>query len=326
MDRRSFCNALPFIPLALSSYALAQGVQPLHVAWVSVERTGSRSPYLDAFRDGMRELGYVEGKNLALDTWWGDGTETKLQQQIDAIVRSRPDVIVAQGGLALHPLTVSAVKVPIVFGISADPVEAKVVESFAHPGGNTTGMSFFALDLVGKRMQIMKEALPSMKRIALLADPQHPGQHKELDAAQAAANSLGLQMRYFPVHSEKELEGALADIARDRYDAILAFADGFTQSYAGRIAAFSLKERIPAIDGWSPFARQGNLMIYGPVLEDCYHRLAVYVDKIHQGARPGDLPIELPTKVELVINLKTAKALGIAIPQSLLLRANEVIQ
>jgi putative ABC transport system substrate-binding protein len=233
-------------------------MQPLRVAWVSVERTGSKSPYLDAFRDGMRELGYVEGKDLVIDTWWGDGTEAKLQQQIDPIVGSRPDVIVAQGGLALHPPMVAEVKLPIVFGISADPVEAKVAESFGHPGGNATGMSFFALDLVGKRMQIMKEALPAMKRVALVADPQHPGQHKELAAAQAAAEPLGLHLQYFPVHSETELEAALAANARDRYDAILASADGFTQSYAGRIAAFSLKERIPAVDGWSPFASPGQ--------------------------------------------------------------------
>src|SRR5215471_5830296 len=326
MNRRLFCSALALAPLAVASSIRAQTPRPMHLAWASVERAGAKSPYLDAFRDGMRELGYAQGKNLLIDTWWGEGTETKLAQQVDAIVGSKPDVIVAQGGLALEPLLAASVKVPIVFAMSADPVEAKIAESFAHPGGNATGMSFFALDLVGKRMQIMKEALPSMKRIALLADPQHPGQHKELDAAQAAANALGLQMRYFPVHSERELEAALADIARDRYDAILAFADGFTQSYAGRIAAFSLKERIPAIDGWSPFARQGNLMIYGPVLEDCYHRLAFYVDKIHKGARPGDLPIELPTKVELVINIKTAKALGVTMPPSLLLRADEVIQ
>lgn len=297
----------------------------MHLAWASVERAGAKSPYLDAFRDGMRELGYTQGKTLVIDTWWGEGTEATLAQQVDAIVGSKPDVIVAQGGLALAPLLVASVKIPIVFGISADPVEAKIAESFAHPGGNATGMSFFALDLVGKRMQIMKEALPAAKRIAVLADPQHPGQHKEFAAAQAAADSLGLQVRYFPVHSEAELDGALADIARTHYDAILAFADGFTQSYAGRIAAFSLQQRIPAVDGWSPFARQGNFMIYGPVLEECYRRLAVYVDKIGKGARPGDLPIELPTKVELVINLTTAKAIGINVPRSLLLRADELI-
>ncbi len=304
----------------------AQVPRPLRVAWASIERPNPASPYLEAFRRGMRELGYTEGKELVIDPWWGDGTEARLAQQIDAIVRSQPDVIVAQGGLALHSLMVAQVKIPIVFGVSVEPVEAKIVESFAHPGGNATGMSFFALDLVGKRMQIMKEALPAMKRVALLADPQHPGQHKELAVAQAAADSLGLQVRYFPVHSEAELEAALVEIARNRFDAILAFADGFTQSFAGRIAEFSLRERIPAVDGWSPFARQGNLMIYGPVLEECYRRLAVYVDKIHKGARPADLPIELPTKVELVINLKTAGRIGVTIPQSLLLRADELIK
>jgi len=325
MNRRSFCSALALAPLAVASSIRAQTPRPMHLAWASVERAGAKSPYLDAFRDGMRELGYAQGKNLLIDTWWGEGTETKLAQQVDAIVGSKPDVIVAQGGLALEPLLVASVQVPIVFAMSADPVEAKIAESFAHPGGNATGMSFFALDLVGKRMQIMKEALPAMKRIALLANPQHPGEHKELAAARTAADGLALQVGYFPVRSESELSAALADIARDRYDAILAFADGFTLSFAGRIAAFSLQQRIPAIDGWSPFARQGNFMIYGPVLEECYRRLAVYVDKIGKGARPGDLPIELPTKVELVINLTTAKALGINVPQSLLLRADELI-
>ena len=325
MNRRSFCHALALGPLAVASSVRAQTPRPMHLAWASVERAGAKSPYLDAFRDGMRELGYAQGKNLLIDTWWGEGTETKLAQQVDAIVGSKPDVIVAQGGLALEPLLVASVQVPIVFAMSADPVEAKIAESFAHPGGNATGMSFFALDLVGKRMQIMKEALPAMKRIALLANPQHPGEHKELAAARTAADGLALQVGYFPVRSESELSAALADIARDRYDAILAFADGFTLSFAGRIAAFSLQQRIPAIDGWSPFARQGNFMIYGPVLEECYRRLAVYVDKIGKGARPGDLPIELPTKVELVINLTTAKALGINVPQSLLLRADELI-
>ncbi|HZI82957.1 MAG TPA: ABC transporter substrate-binding protein [Casimicrobiaceae bacterium] len=325
MKRRLFCRSLVIGSLATAFPVQAQA-RPLRVAWASIERANSNSPYLGAFRDGMRELGYIEGRDLVIDAWWGDGAEAKLARQVDAIVRSRPDVIVAQGGLALSPLREAGLKIPIVFGVSAEPVEAGIAESFGHPGGNATGMSFFALDLVGKRMQIMKEALPAMKRLAVLADPQHPGQHKELAAAQAAADSLGLKINYFPVHSERELESALADIARDRYDAILAFADGFTQSYAGRIAAFSLQQRIPAVDGWSPFAREGNFMVYGPVLEDCYHRLAVYVDKIHKGARAADLPIELPTKVELVINLKTAKAIGVDVPAPLLVRADELIR
>jgi putative ABC transport system substrate-binding protein len=296
----------------------------LRVAWASIERASAKSPYLEAFRDGMRDLGYAEGRNLVIETWWADGTADKLA--IEGIVRSKPDVIVAQGGLALGLLLAAHVDIPIVYGVSVEPVEAGIARSFAHPGGNATGMSFFALDLVPKRMQLMKEALPAMKRIAVLADPQHPGQSKEFAAAQAAASNLGLQVQYFPVHDDSQFESALADIARDRFEAILAFADGFTQSYAGRIAAFSLRQRIPAVDGWSPFAKAGNLMTYGPVLEDCYRRLAVYVDKIHKGARPGDLPIELPTKVEFVINLKTAKAIGVVIPQTLLVRADEVIR
>jgi putative ABC transport system substrate-binding protein len=326
MKRRSFCVALTLVLPVFGMRAESQSPQPVRVAWASIERESSKSPYLEAFLGGMRELGYTEGKNLIIDKWWGDGSEGKLTQQVDAIVRSQPSVIVAQGGLALHALMVARVKLPIVFAISAEPVEAKIAESFARPGGTATGMSFFALDLVGKRMQIMKEAMPAMKRIAVLADPQHPGQPKELAAAQAAADALALQVGYFPVHSESELETALSDIARARYDAILAFADGFTLSFAGRIAAFSMRQRIPAVDGWAPFAREGNLMIYGPVLEDCYRRLSVYVDKIIRGARPGDLPIELPTRVELVINLKAAKALGVNIPQSLLARADEVIE
>ena len=326
MRRRSFCRALAVGSFAAVARARTQSPGPLRLAWASIESGATRSPYLDAFRSGMRELGYKEGANLVVDPWWGDGTEANLARQVDAIVASRPEIIVAQGGLALNPLRSAGVRIPIVFGISAEPVEAKVVASFAHPGGTMTGMSFFALDLVPKRMQIMKEALPAMKRLALLTDPQHPGQHKELATAQAAGANLGLRLSYFPVHSAEKLEAALSAIARERADAILAFADGFTQSYAGRIAAFSLQQRIPAVDGWSPFARQGNLMTYGPVLEECYRRLAAYVDKIHKGASPADLPVELPTKVELVINLTTAKAIGVNLPQSLLVRADELIE
>jgi putative ABC transport system substrate-binding protein len=148
VKRRSFCVALT-LPLAFAMESEAQSSPSVRVAWVSIERQSSKSPYLEAFRDGMRELGYSEGKNLIIDKWWGDGSEEKLAKQIDSIVRSQPTVIVAQGGLALHPLTVARVKIPIVFGISADPVEAKIAESFARPGGTATGMSFFALDLVG---------------------------------------------------------------------------------------------------------------------------------------------------------------------------------
>jgi putative tryptophan/tyrosine transport system substrate-binding protein len=326
VKRRTICRVLAVIPMALATAAAGQSPRVLHMAWVSPERAGSSSPNLEAFRAGMRELGYIEGQNLVIDTWWGEGSSERLEHMAGDIVRARPDVIVTGNGLAVLPMMRAGVKLPIVFVLSADPVEAQVVASFARPGGNMTGMSLFSLQLMGKRLEFMKEAIPGLERIAIIANAEHAGEPLELAAAQDAATRLGLSYRYFPLRSESEFEQALAAIARGRDQAILAFADGFTMSFAERIAAFSVTHKVPAVSGWALFAQRGNLMAYGPVIDECYRRLAVYVDKIFKGAKPADLPVELPTKVELVINLKTAKALGLTIPQSLLLRADEVIQ
>jgi len=249
-----------------------------------------------------------------------------VEKSVPEMLRSQPDVVLASGGLALGALIRTGVKLPIVFSVSADPVVAGFVQSFALPGGNMTGVSLFTLALVGKRLELLKEILPKASKVALIANPQHPGESQELDTARAAAAKLGLAVRYFPLNGEAELDAAFADIARQRDDAIIAFADGFTMSFASRIAAFSLKQRIPAIDGWAEFAQQGNLLIYGPVIQEVHRRLAVYVDKIGRGAKPADLPVELPTKVELVVNLKTARAMGLTIPNAVLLRADQVIE
>jgi putative ABC transport system substrate-binding protein len=326
MNRRTICRILAGIPVALAMVAAGQSPAALHVAWVSPERAGSSSPNLAAFRTGMRELGYVESKNLVIDTWWGEGSDERLEKMASDIVRARPDVIVTGSGVAVVPMIRAGVKLPIVFVISADPVEAKIVASFARPGGNLTGMSLFSLDLVGKRLEFLKEAIPGLRRIAIIANAEHAGEPLELKAAQDAAAKLGLSYRYFPVRSESEFEQALAAIARGHDEAILAFADGFTMSFAERIAAFSVAHKVPAVSGWALFVHRGNLMSYGPVIDECYRRLAVYVDKIHKGAKPADLPVELPTKVELVVNAKTARALGMTIPASILARADEVIQ
>jgi putative ABC transport system substrate-binding protein len=326
MRRRFFARRLASLLAALALPLHAQPARPLRLAWVTTERKDMRSPNLEAFRDGLRELGYAEGRSLVIETWSGNGSGERVRQMAGDIVRSRPDIVVAAGGLALFALVGAGVKSPIVFSISADPVEAKLIESYARPGGNVTGISLFTLALVGKRMELTKEILPSMTRIAVIANAQHPGERLELKAAQEAADKLGLALRYFPMNSEADLEVALADIGRAHDDAVIAFADGFTLGFAKRIAAFSIQTRIPAIDGWAPFAEQGNLMIYGPVVGDVYRRLAAFVDKIAKGARPSDLPVELPTKVELVINLVAAQALGITVPASVLARADRVIR
>ena len=324
MKRRDFCRIVAATGVAVACTARAQS-PPLRVAFVSTDSKDAPSPNFAAFRDGMRGLGYTEGRNLVLDAWWGDGTAERVAQMVPDIVGSRPNVILAAGGLALFPLLRNGVKIPVVFSISADPVEAHIVDSFAHPGGTITGISLFTLDLVGKRMELVREVLPRAKRIALVTNPQHPGERKEYDVAQAAAQRLGLSVHYLPVSSRVQLDAAFGDIARARDDAVIAFADGFTLGHAARFAEFSRQTRIPAVDGWAPFAEAGNLMIYGPVIADVYRRLAQYVDRIGKGAAPGDLPIELPTKVELVVNAQAAKAMGIHVPPAVLARADRVI-
>lgn len=326
MNRRVACRLLVALPLAVAMRAMAQPARPYRVAWVSMDQASSNPPMLAAFRAGMTDLGYVEGKNLVIDTWWGAGSSKRLEELAGDVLRAQPDVIVTQGGLALPPMLRAGAKTPIVFSMSADPVAAKIVESYAHPGGNLTGITLFATDLAGKRMALLMEIVPGVRRLAIVANPNHPGEQKELQGAQAAAAKLGLTLRYFPVRTEAEVDTALAEIARTRIEAVLVLSDGFAMDNAGRFAAFSLENRIPVVTGWAQFAQRGNLITYGPVFADVYRRLASYVDRIRKGARPGDLPIEQPTKLELVINLKTARALGLTIPQSLLLRADEVIQ
>ncbi|MFO1397373.1 MAG: ABC transporter substrate-binding protein [Burkholderiales bacterium] len=324
MQRRDFCRALAATGVVLATRASAQAA-PLRVAFVSTDSKDAPSPNFAAFREGMRSLGYVEGQNLVLDAWWGDGTAERVTKMIPDIVGSRPNVILAAGGLSLFPLLRNGVKIPLVFSISADPVEARIVESYARPGGNVTGISLFTLELVGKKLELVRDVLPRAKRIAVVTNPQHPGERKEYDVAQAAAQRLGLSVHYLPVSSSAQLDVAFADIVRARDDAIIAFADGFTLGHAKRFAEFSRRTRIPAVDGWAPFAEAGNLMIYGPVIADVYRRLAQYVDRIAKGAAPADLPIELPTKVELVINAGAAKAMGIEVPAAVLARADRVI-
>ncbi|TMH16768.1 MAG: hypothetical protein E6H68_05970, partial [Betaproteobacteria bacterium] len=178
---------LAAMPIATAMAAAGQSPRVLRVAWVSPERAGSTSPNLTAFRGGMRELGYVEGKNLVIDTWWGEGSSERIEQMAGGIVRAQPDVIVTGSGNAVLPMMRAGVKLPIVFVVSADPVEAKIVASFARPGGNLTGMSLFSIYLMGKRLEYLKEAMPRVKRIAIIANPQHGGEPLELKAAQEAA-------------------------------------------------------------------------------------------------------------------------------------------
>jgi len=217
-------------------------------------------------------------------------------------------------------------QMPVVFAYSGDPVDAGFVQSFARPGGTMTGMTFLSLELVGKRIQQMKELLPALNRVAVLANPQHAGEKRERDASQQAATRLGLEVIYLPVTTSAEIEPALLAARKARCDAVDVYPDALMASEAGRIAAIAEREKLPSISGWSLFPESGLLMSYGPNQRESFRRIAAYVDKILRGARPADLPVELPTSIEFVVNQKVARALGIKVPQSMLLRADRVIE
>ena len=316
-----------FLPAAvmLPRVAIAQ-TKVFRVAWLSVDRAAAGSAFFDAFRDGMRSLGYTEGRNLAIDARWSDDSADHLPQLAAGLVKSAPQVIVAQGGQAIRALRGANATLPVVFVASGDPVESGAVDTLARPGRNMTGVSLLSLELVGKRMELLKETLPALRRVAIVANPEHPGEQGELRASAAAAKALGLAVDYFPARNASEIETALAAVAKTRSEAIVAFPDAIVMRNADRFVQFSFKTRVPAVSGWAQFADRGNLAAYGPNLRDVYGRIAVYVDKILKGARPAEIPVELPTSVELVLNVKTARALGVTVPQSVLLRANRVIE
>jgi putative tryptophan/tyrosine transport system substrate-binding protein len=323
MNRRGFV-ALVGTAL-LPRWAGAQQPSVWRIGWLSNDKA-ENSPFFDVFRGGMRDLGYIEGRNLLIVARFAGGSTAQLDRLAVELVGLKPHVIVTQGGPATHPVIQAGATMPVVFGYSGDPVESRVVDSLARPGRNFTGVSFLSLELVGKRMELLKEALPGLKRVAIIARPEHPGEQGELRASQAAAQRLGIAIDYYPARNESDLEDAFASILKSRSEAVVVFPDAFTMRHSEKIAAFAVKSRVPSISGWAQFAERGNLMAYGPNLRDSYRRLATYVDKIIKGAKPADLPVELPTSVEFVVNLKTARALGISIPKELLFRADRVIE
>jgi len=294
------------------------------IAWLGLGRADMPSPYVEALRSGLRDFGWIESRNLGISLYWARGRE-----DMDAVARqlvaSDPEVIITQELMvyAVQPLQPASA---IVFGFSGDPVDGKLVHSFARPGGNLTGMTYLALELVGKRIQLLKEWVPRTRRIAILARPQHPGEHRERQASEEAAGTLGINFSYFPIRDLAELDKAFRAIVQDRCDALIVFPDSAMFNVSERIARFASEARLPSVSGWAPFAQNGLLFTYGPNVRELYRSLARYVDRILRGAKPADLPVEQPTKFEFVINMKTAKALGLTIPPSFLLRADEVIQ
>src|SRR5690349_6092985 len=321
MRRRRFLELLGSTAAAWPLVARAQrGDRVRRIAWLGSGRADDPSPYLDSLRAGLRELGWIEGRNLQIGVFWATGLDN-----VNAVARellaSDPDVIVAQEFTVLAFRSVKTTK-PVVFGFSGDPLDVKLVESWARPGGNFTGMSYLAIELVGKRIGLLKEWLPQTRRIAVLARPQHPGADLERKASEEAAAKLGIELSFFPYTSRSvlpardlgELEAALRAVAQDRCDAMVVFPDSAMYEISDRIARFAVEAKLPSVSGWSSFANKGLLMTYGPNVRELYRSLASYVDRILRGTSPADLPFQAPTTLYLAINQRTAKALGIDVP------------
>jgi putative tryptophan/tyrosine transport system substrate-binding protein len=285
------------------------------------------STRLQAFRDGLRELGYVEGKNLQLEVRWGEGKLERLPTLADELVQAKVDVIVAATSPSVVAARQATQTVPIVMPVSSDPVGDGLVASLARPGGNITGLSLMAPELGQKRLQLLEELFPKVSRaVAVLWNPAYVGMRARFEQAQVAAPAVGLTVRSVEVRDTHELDVAFEAIIREHPDGLLLLVDPFTFSQRARIVEFAAEQGLPVIYESSDFVDVGGLISYGPNIHDMYRRSATYVDKILRGAKPADLPVEQPTKFEMAVNLRAAKALGIKFPESILLRADKVIE
>jgi putative ABC transport system substrate-binding protein len=329
MDRRDTVLAL----LALGAVPLAAEAQQA----AKIARIGYLSPNLafsphthEAFRQGLRDLGYVEGRNLAIEYRDAEGKAERLPALAAELVALKVDVIVTGGGTPTALAAKQATRtIPIVFAGVADPVTSGLVTSLARPGGNVTGSSNLTPELVGKRLEQLTQAVPGVSRVAVLWQPGGLGQRTEKDmlkGAEVAALAVGVRLQFVEARGPENFDRAFSDMTRARAGALTVLPSNMFINERTRLVDLAAKHRLPAVYGLREFVDAGGLMSYGPNLADLSRRAATYVDKILKGAKPGDLPVEQPTKFELVINLKTAKTLGLTIPPSLLQRADEVIQ
>jgi len=283
------------------------------------------SPFLDGLQTGLQDLGRLDGRDYLIEAHWGDDSRERLDPLVAEMLRTRPDLIVTQGPI-VYNVQRSKTALPVLFAFSGDPVEARLVDTFARPGGNLSGISMMALELVGKRMEALAEAVPDAKQMAIITNPGHAGEQGELAASQAAATKLGLNVEYLPFRDESGFESALSAALRARCQAIMVFPDAGMMRRSERFAAFAIQNRMPAASGWAEFARRGNLLSYGPNLRQVYRRLAFFVDRVLHGAQPATLPVEMPTVIEHVINLRSARAMGISVPRAALVRADALIE
>ena len=310
--------------LALPFAALAQQATRMARVGVLLFSTPESDRNLPAFREGLRQLGYVEGRNIVLEYRFAESKAERLPALAAELVKLQPNVIFVLGGDVAPFARAATATIPVVMAVSVDPVQTHLVASLARPGGNMTGVTFVSSDLAAKRLQYLKEIAPGISRIGVLWNPNHID--PEYRETQIAGRKLGLQVQSLEVRAPADFDGAFTAASAGRVEAIVVVSARLMEVARQRIADLAGKHRILLVSGWGPWAEGGALLSYGPDLNAVVGRTAGYVDKILKGAKPADLPVEQPTKFELVINSKTAKSLGLTIPQSLLISADKVIE
>jgi ABC-type uncharacterized transport system substrate-binding protein len=288
--------------------------------------SSGRDSRVEAFRQGFRELGYIEGQTIAIEWRFAEGQEARLAPLVAELIRLKVDVIVTDGNQATGAAKSATKTVPIVIASDSDPVGMGTVASLARPGGNITGLTNFLTGLSQKRLEVLRDALPGISRVGIIWNPENPQSGSSFQEAQIAARALGLRVQSLEVRGPGDFEGAFQAATKGRAGALSVLSDALMFAHRTRVLALAAKHKLPTIHTQSLWVEAGGLMSYGTHFPDLFRRAATYVDKILKGAKPADLPIEQPTKFELVINLKTAKALGLTIPPALLLRADRVIE
>jgi putative ABC transport system substrate-binding protein len=328
--KRSTVGMVVLLTLGLFAVLLpAAAQQPgkvYHIGLLGWSTQSFYKPFIQVFLKELRDRGWVEGQHFVLESRFADRKGDRLPGLVAELSRLELDVLVTITTTATKAAMQVIKATPIVFTVVADPVASGFVASLARPGGNATGPSSMAPQLAGKRLELLKEVVPELSRIAVLWEPTNPGVTLHFLQTRRDAQTLGLTLQSFEVRSRDDFDPAFAAMTSDRPDALVAVIAPLTVRYTKQIVEFALKHQLPTMAGWASFPRAGGLMSYAPSFADHFRYAAPYVDKILKGAKPADLPVEQPTRFELVINFKTAKALGLTIPPALLIRADEVIQ
>jgi putative ABC transport system substrate-binding protein len=327
VNRRTFLGSLTLGIFGLARAASAQqSGRQYKVGFLGNSTAALEATLVGAFRDGLRELGYVEGRNIVIEYRWAEGEYARLPALITELLGLKVDVIVTAGTPAALAVKRATTSIPLVMVAVGDPVGTEIVPSLSHPGGNITGLTSIAAEMEGKRLELLREVVPGVSHIAVLWNAANPIQAIQERATRTAAQVLRMKMLSLGVRTIEQIKDAFATIVHERPDALLVLADRLFLHHRALIMDFATRHRLPGVHAYRELVEAGGLMSFGPSYAGMHRRAAYFVDRILKGAKPADLPVERPPTFELLINLKAAKALGVTIPQSVLLRATELIQ